>query len=80
MLLNMKVMNKSVWTLICCCFLASCSEKEEAFGEKVVQTPIGRVEVMPDMPESYQMLDWKEKQKVMTNLFLIGIIRVRSVL
>ena len=63
MLLNMKVMNKSVWTLICCCFLASCSEKEEAFGEKVVQTPIGRVEVMPDMPESYQMLDWKEKAK-----------------
>ncbi|WP_075556832.1 hypothetical protein [Parabacteroides timonensis] len=59
----MKVMNKSVWTLICCCLLASCSEKEEAFGEKVVQTPIGRVEVMPDMPESYQMLDWKEKAK-----------------
>jgi hypothetical protein len=63
MLLNMKVMNKSVWTLICCCLLASCSEKEEAFGEKVVQTPISRVEAMPDMPESYQMLDWKEKAK-----------------
>ncbi|WP_293710967.1 hypothetical protein [uncultured Parabacteroides sp.] len=59
----MKVMNKSVWTLICCCLLASCSEKEEAFGEKVVQTPISRVEAMPDMPESYQMLDWKEKAK-----------------
>lgn len=60
----MKTMNRSVLTLIgCCCLLSSCSVKDDAFGDKVMQTAIGRVDAMPDMPESYQMLNWKEKAK-----------------
>lgn len=60
----MKTMNRSVLTFIgCCCLLSSCSVKDHSFGDKVVQTAIGRVDAMPDMPESYQMLNWKEKAK-----------------
>lgn len=59
----MKVMNRNIWTLICFCFLVSCSEKENVFGDKIVQTPISRVDAMPDMPDSYQMLNWKEKAR-----------------
>lgn len=60
----MKTMNRSVLTLIgCCCLLSSCSVKDHVIGDKVVQTAIGRVDAMPDMPESYQMLNWKEKAK-----------------
>lgn len=60
----MKTMNRSVLTLIgCCCLLSSCSVKDYVIGDKVVQTAIGRVDAMPDMPESYQMLNWKEKAK-----------------
>ena len=43
------------------CFLASCSGNENNFGEKVKQVSIHRVDSMPDMPETYKMLDWKQK-------------------
>lgn len=59
----MKVMNRSIWILICFCSLLSCSEKENTFGDKVLQTPISRIDAMPDIPDSYQMLNWKEKAR-----------------
>ena len=43
------------------CLLASCSGKGNNFGEKVKQVSIHRVDSMPDMPETYKMLDWKQK-------------------
>ena len=43
------------------CFLASCTGNENNFGEKVKQVSIHRVDSMPDMPETYKMLDWKQK-------------------
>ena len=43
------------------CLLASCSGNENNFGEKVKQVSIHRVDSMPDMPETYKMLDWKQK-------------------
>ena len=43
------------------CFLASCSGNGNNFGEKVKQVSIHRVDSMPDMPETYKMLDWKQK-------------------
>ena len=46
------------------CLLASCSGNENNFGEKVKQVSIHRVDSMPDMPETYKMLDWKQKAKM----------------
>lgn len=43
------------------CFLASCSGNGNNFGKKVKQVSIHRVDSMPDMPETYKMLDWKQK-------------------
>ena len=60
------------------CFLASCSGNGNNFGEKIKQVSIHRVDSMPDMPETYKMLDWKQKPKSMTSLFLTGIIKVKS--
>jgi hypothetical protein len=30
-------------------------------GVAVVQTPIARVEQMPDLPQPYKIIDWKQK-------------------
>ena len=60
------------------CLLASCSGNENNFGEKVKQVSIHRVDSMPDMPETYKMLDWKQKAKSMTSLSLTGIIKAKS--
>ena len=57
----MKMTSKGVFVLITVCFLASCSSNENKFGEKVKQVSIHRVDSMPDMPETYKMLDWKQK-------------------
>ena len=43
------------------CLLASCSGNGNNFGEKVKQVSIHRIDSMPDMPETYKMLDWKQK-------------------
>lgn len=40
----------------------SCS-KTVSLGEPVQQTPINRVELMPNMPNNYKILDWKQKAK-----------------
>lgn len=45
------------------CCMISCSGKEHKFGEKVTQVNIGRVDSMPDMPGTYEMLNWKEKAR-----------------
>lgn len=42
--------------------LASCSGTAD-LGAPVEQVAIERVNLMPDMPESYQMIDWKQKAR-----------------
>ena len=42
--------------------LASCSGTAD-LGAPVEQAAIERVNLMPDMPESYQMIDWKQKAR-----------------
>lgn len=42
--------------------LAACSGTAD-LGTPVEQVAIGRVNLMPDMPESYQMIDWKQKAR-----------------
>ncbi len=42
--------------------LAACSGTAD-LGTPVEQVAIERVNLMPDMPESYQMIDWKQKAR-----------------
>lgn len=42
--------------------LAACSGTAD-LGDPVEQVAIERVNLMPDMPESYQMIDWKQKAR-----------------
>lgn len=42
--------------------LAACSGTAD-LGASVEQVVIERVNLMPDMPESYQMIDWKQKAR-----------------
>lgn len=57
----MEIKTKSVFVLIVACLLVSCSKKKHELGDSVGQVAISRVDLMPDMPKSYRMLDWKEK-------------------
>lgn len=57
----MRMRSKGLFLLIAVCFLTSCSSNGNNFGEKVKQVSIHRVDSMPDMPETYKMLDWKQK-------------------
>lgn len=61
----MKKLSKYAYVLagISTCLLLSCQEKEDKWGEKVAQTSISRIDSMPDMPASYEMLDWKKKAR-----------------
>ena len=58
-------MNKQFLLLVFIILLtiASCSPKETDFGLKVEQTSIARVDLMPNMPDSIQILDWEAKAK-----------------
>lgn len=39
------------------------TDKSPGLGEPVTQIPIARVESMPDMPNNYEILNWKQKAK-----------------
>lgn len=40
----------------------SCTpSQDESFGDAVQQTAIAKVDMMPNLPETYQMLKWKQK-------------------
>jgi len=43
--------------------LASCTQQKEYLGDPVEQVSISRVELMPNLPAPYKMIDWKEKAK-----------------
>lgn len=45
------------------CALSACSSSEVSLGKEVEQKPIARVDSMPNMPASYEMLDWEAKAK-----------------
>lgn len=60
----MKMTSKGVFVLITVCSLASCSGNGNNFGERVEQVSIRRVDSMPDMPETYKMLDWRQKARM----------------
>lgn len=62
--MRMRMTSRSLFVLIAVCFLASCADNGNNFGKKVTQVSINRVDSMPDMPETYKMLDWKQKAKM----------------
>lgn len=57
-------MIKTCKTLFLCCLIllwVGCSSPTDNVRESVKQTAIDRVEAMPNLPEPYQMMNWKEK-------------------
>lgn len=58
-----KKMNRHVWRSLSLLVLSSCITSKEPLGDIVTQQAIPRVELMPNLPESYKMLDWKKKAK-----------------
>lgn len=58
-----KKMNRHVWWSLSLLVLSSCTTSKEPLGDIVTQQAIPRVELMPNLPESYKMLDWKKKAK-----------------
>mgnify|MGYP001165991108 CR=1 FL=1 len=59
----MKIRSRNILLFALCGLLGSCSSTQKSYGDKITQTAINRVDLMPDMPESYKMLDWKAKAK-----------------
>lgn len=51
---------RNVWMMSALLACAGCTEKAD-LGAPVEQVPIERVNLMPDMPHPYQMIDWKQK-------------------
>jgi intracellular sulfur oxidation DsrE/DsrF family protein len=50
--------------LFCISLFLSCTNREdEYYGDKIEQVAIHRVEAMPNLPQPYQMMDWKAKAK-----------------
>lgn len=58
-------MNNLTITLTSAAILAmvSCTSKETDLGKEVAQVSIARVDLMPDIPETCQILDWEAKAK-----------------
>ncbi len=57
-------LNKAIVFIIAMCAtvtIQSC--QEESFGVPVEQVAINRVELMPNMPQPYKILDWEQKAK-----------------
>ncbi|MDD3787331.1 MAG: hypothetical protein PHO94_01390 [Petrimonas sp.] len=46
---------------ICIVLLLSCNSGKTDYGNPVAQTNIARVELMPNLPQPYKIIDWKEK-------------------
>lgn len=49
--------------VVCACALAFHSCGGDGFGEPVAQVNIDRIEMMPNRPEPYKMLDWAQKAR-----------------
>ena len=44
--------------------LLSCNQPKADYGTPVAQIDINRVELMPNIPEPYDLLDWKERARL----------------
>jgi hypothetical protein len=52
--------NSILFLIILAGLWVSCGEKD-SYGEPVVQTKIARIELMPNEPQPYKIIDWKQR-------------------
>ena len=52
--------SKVLWVCIFLALSTACAEKQD-WGGPVEQMSIHRIDLMPDIPNTYQMINWKEK-------------------
>lgn len=52
--------SKVLWACIFLALSTACAEKQD-WGVPVEQMSIHRIDLMPDIPNTYQMINWKEK-------------------
>lgn len=48
-------------TCVASAAMISCSGEGDNYGEAIQQVSISRIDSMPDMPSTYEMLDWRQK-------------------
>lgn len=62
---NILIRNKFAWAFVCLSLYAmsATAAKKVVVGQPVKQVSISRINQMPDMPDTYEMLDWKEKAR-----------------
>ncbi|MDN5296320.1 MAG: hypothetical protein PWQ71_426 [Bacteroidota bacterium] len=61
---------KSIFKILlftCVVSLLSCNIEKTDYGDPVLQTNIARVELMPNLPQPYKIIDWKEKAQQFDN-------------
>lgn len=60
-----QLMKNRITVVLCLCTAVfdPLAAKTSSLGRPVAQTAINRVSLMPDMPESYRMIDWKQKAR-----------------
>lgn len=59
-MINMK---NYLWALAIGAALLSCASDSSKLGQAIEQQTIARVDSMPNLPQSYNMLNWEEKAK-----------------
>jgi len=58
----MKTFKSSLFLIFFAAIIASCGANDN-YGKPVAQTPIPRIELMPNAPQPYKIIDWKQKAK-----------------
>lgn len=58
----MKTFKSSLFLIFFAAIIASCGASDN-YGKPVAQTPIPRIELMPNAPQPYKIIDWKQKAK-----------------
>ena len=48
----------------------SCSDR---YGSEVKQINVERIELMPNMPQPYKIIDWKQKPGILMTMSLISM-------
>ena len=58
----MKTFKSTLFLILFAAIIASCGANDN-YGKPVVQTAIPRIELMPNAPQPYKIIDWKQKAK-----------------
>lgn len=59
----MNMTNKFIFLGLALLLLAACGSNETDYGRPVRQVAVSRIDSMPDLPETYRMLDWRSKAR-----------------